>query len=160
MRYEKEMKMPVTRWLNSQGFEVGYELLIGGYADVIGFEFEKCIGRKIPRLKGVVVVELKLRDIKGVICQARGNKYHIGESWAAMPKDFCDRMSQVWIHKFMHEGIGLLSVNSCGEVEVIIRPSAFLGFNNRGRWLQKKCWRVHRQNERKLIKINAEQSFK
>ena len=154
MRYEKEMKLPVTRWLNDRGFEVGYELMIAGYADVIGFDFAPRTSRKIPQLRRVVVVELKLRDIKGVIRQARTNKYFVGESWAAMPEDFCKRMKQEKYDKFVQEGIGLLSVNE-EEVKVVIQPSGSYDFNNKRRWLQKKFWRVHRQNKRRLIKINA-----
>lgn len=154
MRYEKEMKLPVTQWLQDRGFEVGYELMISGYADVIGFKFAERIGRRIPELLQAVVVELKLWDVKGVICQARCNKYRIGESWAAMPKDFCDHMSKIWYDRFVHEHIGLLSVNADGEVKIVIRPSDNLAIETRGKnWLREKFWRVHRQNEK--IEYNA-----
>jgi hypothetical protein len=142
------MKLPVTQWLQDHGFEVGYELMIGGYVDVIGFKFAERIDRRIPELLQVAVVELKLRDTKGVIYQARTNKYQIGDSWAAMPKDFCDCMSGVWVDRFIHEGIGLLSVDRYGAVKIVIRPSGSLVFNNRSNWLQEKFWRVHKLNEK------------
>lgn len=148
MRYEKEMKQPVTKWLQERGFEVGYELMITGYADVIGFEFAERIGRPIPQLQRAVVVELKLWDVKGVIRQARTNKYRIGESWAAMPKDFCDKMSRVWYDRFVLEGIGLLSVDEEEEVRIVIRPSGSFAHDNKRNWLREKLWRVHRENER------------
>lgn len=147
MKYEKEMKQPVTQWLQERGFEVGYELLISGYADVIGFVFAPRRGRKIPELSRAVVVELKLRDVKGVIRQARANKYQIGESWAAMPEDFCNNINRDYIDLFIQDGIGLLSVSDSGEVKAEIYPCGSFGYAN-GRWLQEKFWRVHRQNER------------
>lgn len=148
MRYEKEMKLPVTQWLQDRGFEVGYELMIGGYADVIGFKFAPRVDRRVPDLLEAITVELKLRDVKRVVYQARTNKYHIGDSWAAMPEDFCNHMGVCWHDVFVQEGLGLLSVNEYGEVKIVIQPSGNMTFNNRHRWLQEKFWRVHRQNER------------
>ena len=156
MKYEKEMKQPVTQWLQDRGYEVGYELQIGNYPDVVGFKFAPRVGRRIPELLQVIVVELKLRDIKGVIYQARTNKHFIGDSWAAMPEDFCNRMNKVSYDRFVHESVGLLSVSKYGEVKVVIWPSGNMAFNSRHRWLQEKFWRVHRQNEHRR-KINESQ---
>lgn len=151
MRYEKEMKQPVTKWLQERGFEAGYELMIAGYADVIGFEFAERIGRPVPKLERVMVIELKLRDIKRVFEQARTNKYHVGESWVAMPEDFCEHISPTWLDRFREKGIGLLAVGD--SVSIVFPP---VGGNSNGeafgKWLQKKLWRVHRANEKKEVK--------
>jgi len=147
MRYEKEMKQSVTQWLHERGFEVGYELQISGFADVIGFKFGHRTGRAIPNLLQAVV-ELKLRDIKGVIRQAVSNKYNIGESWAAMPEDFCKDMKDNHKAEFTNNGIGLLSAGD--EVKVLIQPTGSLAYNIiAGNWLREKFWRVHKQNEKR-----------
>lgn len=150
MRYEKEMKQPVTKWLQERGLEAGYELMITGYADVIGFKFAERIGKPVPKLECVIVIELKLRDIKGVFRQARTNKYRVGSSWVAMPEDFCEHISPDWLDRFREEGIGLLAVGD--SVSIVFPP---FGGNSDGEafgnWLHKKLWRVHRMNEKRKI---------
>ena len=150
MRYEKEMREPVAKWLEHRGLEAGYELMVSGYADMLGFEFAERIGRPIPNLMRVVVIELKLRDVRGVIRQAVTNKYHIEESWTAMPEDFCLRMDGPTLDLFIEAGVGLLSVpdESWKEVKIIFFPT---GGSSYGDWLKGKLWRVHRQNERKFF---------
>lgn len=107
---ENEMRPAIVNWLNRNGYYDGHELLIGGYCDVIGGKFDERVGRRKPDMGEMICVELKMRDIAGVIYQAKGNHHHCNLSYAAMPMDFCLRMMWQSHKKFSDAGVGLLGI--------------------------------------------------
>jgi hypothetical protein len=117
---ENEMRSAIVKWLNRSGYYDAHECLVGGYCDVIGCQWSERVGRKKPDLLEMICIELKLRDIKGVIAQAKGNHYHANLSYCAMPFDFCRKMQPKSRQKFIDAGIGLLSVfEDIVEIEIL-----------------------------------------
>lgn len=145
---EKELRPIVDLWLQRQGYQVGHELLLSGYCDVVGFLFDKRTSRYIPCLLKVIAVELKVSDVAGVISQAECNRYFVDKSFAAMPAERCQSMGQKTLSKFKKSKVGLLAV---GDAVEIIVPARRM----QGNYLQcdkdyceklrRKLWRVSRQ---------------
>ncbi len=108
---ENDMRPAIVNWLQRCGYYDAHECLIGDYCDVIGCMWSERIGRSKPNLLEMICVELKMRDIAGVIYQAKGNHYHCNLSYCAMPLDFCNRMRPKSIERFINAGVGLLSVD-------------------------------------------------
>lgn len=143
---EKELREPVTKWLQSKGYDVVVEFLLGHFVDMIGCKFGERIGRRIPPLIYTVSVELKLYDVGGVILQARNNRLFVNESWAAMPENRISKMVEKSFLKFGRTQIGLLSVKNGGRVCEIIPAK----INYR---LQRRLWqRLHEGPESAMIK--------
>jgi len=116
---ESELRKPVEDWLVKYGYTVAHECMVGGYCDLIGSKWGKRVGKRRPKLNEVMAVELKLRDIKGVIEQAKSNHRHVNKSFAAMPLDFCRRMRMSSRDKFDEAGIGLIGIDvKSGEIVV------------------------------------------
>ncbi len=107
---EKQLRPIVEVWMSRNGYYVAHECLIGGYCDMIGCRWSERISRARPELSETMAVELKIKDIKGVISQAKGNHYHCTYSYAAMPYDFCLKMQLKSIDEFKQAGVGLLGV--------------------------------------------------
>lgn len=116
---ENDMRQAIVKWFNRNGYYDAHECMIGGYCDVIGCMWSERVGREKPELLEMICVELKMRDITGVILQARGNHYHCNLSYCAMPADFCGRMKLDSVEKFHTAGVGLLAVED-DKVELII----------------------------------------
>ncbi len=142
---ERKMRPIVTNWLQNQGYDCIYEILIGGYCDIVAFKFAPRIGRPIPNLLSVVAIELKMSDVKGVFEQAAGNQHHVNISYAAMPSERIAKMRPATRIRFVQLGIGLLAVEE-ERVELSIRPLPI--FDKREQHLKQKLWRY----KRKLIK--------
>ena len=142
---EKELREPVTKWLQARGYDVVVEFLICHYVDVIGCKFGKRVGRRVPPLNCVIAVELKLSDVASVIFQASNNRHYVYESWAAMPQERIDDMREKTLLKFAHAYVGLLSIHD-GEANVIIPAKINCGF-------QRRLWRrLHEGPESAMIK--------
>ena len=155
---ERDMRPAVTDWLVRMGYRVGYELSpgrVGFYADVVGVLFAPRIGRSIPDLLQVVAVELKLRDLPGVLAQARWNAQWAHASYAAMPAEFfkqkMTRARQRHLDEFGDSGIGLLSVNvQSGDVRFVVSFGRNYPPYDRGRE-RRYWWRVYQRGIRKEI---------
>ena len=110
-RFEADMREPVKQWLAERGFLVTVEMMVCGYADIVGGRFgARPASRRKPPLIECWVVELKLTDVAGVIEQARHNLHQSHRSFCAMPAARCDRMLPRTVDKFRAAGVGLLSV--------------------------------------------------
>ena len=120
---ENDMQVAIVKWLNRSGYYDAHECLIGGYCDVVGCIWGDRIGRRKPKLLEMICVELKMKDISGVISQAKGNHYHSNLSFCAMPGEFCQTMRNQSIQNFIDSGVGLLSVE--GESVKIIISSRY-----------------------------------
>ncbi len=108
---ENDMRPAVIQWLNKAGYSDVHETSIcSGWCDVIGAKWDVRFGRARPNLIEFVCVELKMRDIKGVISQAYENHYECNLSYCAMPADFIERMRPQSRQKFINAGVGLLAV--------------------------------------------------
>jgi len=59
----------------------------------------------------IMAVELKIKDIAGVLYQAETNCCVADFSYAAMPLQFCQKMRGGTIEKFKNKGIGLIGVS-------------------------------------------------
>ena len=113
MLQERDMRPAVEAWLKARGCQyVVYEVLIGGYCDMVGVEFEKQEGRRIPKAIQIIAVELKLENATAVIRQARGNSHAVDQSYAAMPYERCERMTFKTRKRFVDARVGLLSVGA------------------------------------------------
>jgi len=145
---ENELRPIIDLWLQQQGYQVGHELLLSGYCDVIGFAFDKRTGRRIPSLVEVIAIELKINDVAGVIEQARNNRYFVDKSFAAMPASCCEIMRRGTIRKFKKNKVGLLAVGD--TVEIIVSAVRMQGNHLQcdkeyQKRLQRKLWRVSKR---------------
>ena len=145
---EHDMFSAIVQWLNRSDYYATCECMIGGYCDVVGCKWAERFSRKPPELLEMVCVELKMRDIGGVISQAKGNHYHCNLSFCAMPADFCSRIKGDRLQKFIDAGVGLLSVSGA-KVEILLNSI----YKNRvpHEVFRKRQWafklRKERQNE-------------
>ncbi len=111
---EREMRVAVTAYLEALDYAVGYELLPGepGYrCDVVGVRFYPRRGRAIPVLGHVAAVELKCKDVAGVIAQGTRDGGWADHSWAAMPAHRVKAMRPATLERFVIAGVGLLAVD-------------------------------------------------
>ena len=145
---ERDMFPTVKRWLEWQGMHVLWESVIFSNADVVGVRFANQVGREVPRLLRVVVVELKIRDIAGVIRQSAHHREHPVESYAAMPDAIVCKMRKATVNRFRREGVGLLAVDPDAEwtsstVFTAVRPS----IDPTTRWItvRARLWRRLRE---------------
>lgn len=120
IKVENDMRPHIVSWLTRNGYYDAHECMIGGYCDVIGCKWGERKGRKKPELLEMICIELKLRDISGVISQAIHNHYHCNLSYCAMPVDFCRRMRDQSVKRFIEAGVGLLAVNNTGEIRTLV----------------------------------------
>jgi hypothetical protein len=98
---ELELIKPVIDYFSKQGYIVKREVKIGFYkADIIAFKREN-----------VVAVELKLRDWKKAIIQAKNYQLGADYVYIAVPLMRSFNILKKAKHKFEIEGIGLLIVN-------------------------------------------------
>ena len=98
---ELELLKPVSDYFKKQGYRVKYEIRIGfNRADFVGFKKEK-----------VVAVELKLRDWKKAVVQAKN--YQLGSDYVyiAVPLMKSYNIIKKASHILEKNGIGLLAVN-------------------------------------------------
>lgn len=133
---ERDMRGPVERWIVAQGMVFVFESCIGsGIADVVGGRFvpNHKPGHSIPFIKNTFAIELKLRDIAGVIRQAKCNRQDVEFSWAAMPQSLIGNFQSSTLQKFAKDGVGLLGVSE-NDVRIILGPQ-------RGR---PELWRTER----------------
>ena len=110
---ENEMRPAIVNWLNRNGYYDAHECCVqavGYYCDVIGCLWADRFGRRKPELLELVCVELKMRDIKGVIRQAEGNHYQCNMSFCAMPAAFILKMRPQSRQQFIDAGVGLIAV--------------------------------------------------
>ncbi len=144
---ELEMRPAITAWLEDRGMIVLHETQIKEFvnADLLGFRFAKRVGRPIPRLLEVIVIESKIKDISGVITQAM---WHVGrctESICAMPEQRCGRMQPNTLRRFADNRIGLIGVD--GRKIRIVVPARRHGMatitNNRD--LARRLWRCRKR---------------
>jgi len=148
---EKELKPIIADWLQNKNYYCIYELLLGGYCDVVACKWNERVGRKVPKLIDVIAVELKLDDVSGVIRQAVSNKYYVNESYAAMPKSRINKMREGTLNKFKQAGVGLLSVGD--GVEEVVKPEINL-FESFDKYLVKRVWSRKLRDVRRA-KINV-----
>ena len=119
---ERDMRPTIDAWLREQGMlQTLYESRIFGNADVVGVQFAERVGRAIPPLTAVRVVELKISDIGGVLWQARLHREYPVLSYAAMPADRIERMRAGTLQRFAEAGVGLLAVAGM-SVATIVSP--------------------------------------
>lgn len=121
---EFDLRKPVCRWLLERGLSPVLECQSLNNCDVVGVKF---IERPL-QLVEMVAVELKLKDLAGVLRQCERNDYHSTETWAAMPLEFARKHRE----SFVQRGYGLVGINgeSCVELVQPIRHEA----RNLTRW--------------------------
>ena len=110
---ELELFKPVYDYFKKNGFKVRGEIKIGFHrADLVAFKDEE-----------VIAVELKLRDWKKAIIQAKNYQFGSDLVYIAVPLQKSYNILRKAEHIFKKEGIGLLVVNEKdSRVEEIIRP--------------------------------------
>jgi hypothetical protein len=116
---EKDLRPTVEAWLQEQGYYVAHEVMLSGYCDLTGCKWAERIGRRIPPMIEIMAVELKIRDIRGVLYQAKNNRWFVDYSYAAMPLQKCEKMNSSTLRLFKNIGVGLLGVSDC--VDVIVK---------------------------------------
>lgn len=131
---EDELKEPVRKYLEDNGFKVLDEIQVEGkFPDLIGIQ-----GRHIKR-----VVELKLRKYREALTQAWIHKMSAEKVYVAMPEsamylieDYTMKDGET--NQFDHFGVGVLSVSANGGVEKKIEAET----NERGDYkLGDTCYR-------------------
>ena len=139
---ERDMRPAVDAWLRRQGAsQTLWESRIFTNADLVGVRFAERMGRAIPPLVEVVVVELKMYDIVGMWRQARLHRKYPVSSFGAMPLERIRRMLPATIDAFEFSGVGLLSVDG-DRVDVIVPPR-----KSDTEWgtIRKRLWRRVRE---------------
>ena len=120
MTTELEMRPTIFAWLEERGMVTLWESKIFQNADVVGVRFGRRVGRAIPPLELVVVVESKIKDVAGVLSQAECHVGRCTESLVAMPAEHVAKMKPDTLLRFGRKGIGLLAVDA--EVRLVIPP--------------------------------------
>lgn len=121
---EKTLRPVVAAWLQEQGYYVAHEAMLSdGYCDLTGCQWAERIGRRIPSMLKIVAVELKIRDICGVLGQAETNCRYADFSYAAMPLQKCESMRAATLRKFREKGVGLIGVSHCVNIIVPARKN-------------------------------------
>jgi len=143
---EKEMRPIVELWLQNRGYYVAHECLLSAYCDLIGCKWAERIGRRIPSMLEITTVELKVKDVKGVLYQANNNSYYVDYSYAAMPLQKCESMRTSTLNKFKEEGVGLLGVNDCITVIIKARKNEI----NHNQTICRRLWN-HRLRHKRLM---------
>ncbi len=90
------------------------------FISVIDGGFRRVI-KWLPLHQDIVTVELKLRDISGVIHQASSNCTMSTESYIGLPASVCNRLRDKRLTEISDKGLGLLLVSNSG-CEVVIKP--------------------------------------
>jgi hypothetical protein len=140
--YEKEMREPVARWLESNGFVSTREMYHHRPIDIVAGRFAERVNRRIPPLLETLAIELKLSNAAAVLRQATGNRDAVDRSYAAMPLSRCARLAEKTRLGFLIEGVGLLAVDKATVTEVIpARRSAAGTQEHIRRNLWRKCQR-------------------
>lgn len=134
---ERELRTPVEAWLESRGYWVVHELLIGGYCDLYGVSFGPREGRRMPRPQATAAVELKLEDFGGALHQACLYSHCANHTYIAMPARRFAKMLDKTLARATSKGIGLLAVGAGVEVVVEAELKPFEMRKN----LWKKTWR-------------------
>lgn len=139
MKREHEMRLPVARWLLSRGLAPVCEVQSLGNCDLVGVRFEL----KPLRLVELVAVELKLRDVPGVLRQCRNHmRRGVSEVYAALLPDVADKHFMT----FAADGIGVLAVH---PNEVVLRLDAVrFPYRDLRRWLPAMRRRRNEYQER------------
>jgi hypothetical protein len=110
---EGKLRIPIIKWLESFNMTPVFEVYVNsGVADIVGVEFYPKIGRLIPKIKKMCIIELKLDDAADVIRQAKNNLCHCKSSFAAMPIDRINKFRPGTLQKFKDAGVGLLSIET------------------------------------------------
>jgi len=141
---ENDLRPKIVKWLHSIGYEDAHECYTFNYCDVVGFKFCNRKGRKIPELKSIVTIELKINDIKGVMSQCRSHRKKSNYVYAAMPDEKVEKMKYETIRKFQEQGIGLISVGNW--VKIRVESLSYLVELSK---YKKILWRWHKNNLKK-----------
>lgn len=107
---ERELRVPIAKWLLARGLIPVCEVHSLGNCDMVGFELQT----KPFRALRMVAIELKLTAVAGVIRQCRSHLERANETYAAMPP-----VSAKSVEKFRAAGIGLLKVEG-NSVSVVL----------------------------------------
>src|SRR5688572_16782906 len=105
VRFESDLRDPVTTWLRDAGFEVRLEVpILSRRADLVG-----------SRGTSLTAIEMKLHQWSKALRQAIAYQLAADRAWVAMPLAAASRAyRQRWI--FESEGVGLLAVDDSGHV--------------------------------------------
>ena len=148
MTKEKDLRVHIIKWLNENGLEVAHECYSMNNCDVVGFEFWPQTNRRVPELRRVIAIELKIKDFQGVLMQCRDHRRYANQVYAAMPKIIVDKIKLETCYKFIEQGIGLLSVADNGRVEV---RNSSLNYDPNYNRNTKALWRWHKKNQKALF---------
>jgi hypothetical protein len=118
---EFDLRIPVANWIISRGLFPILEVHSLNACDFVGISIT---AKKIDRM---IAVELKLKDVTGVIEQCLHHMTRTSETWAAMPALTHDNEL-----RFSKLGIGLLVVR--GQSCDVIHPSPIREGLNFDRW--------------------------
>jgi hypothetical protein len=146
---EKTLRPIVEAWLQKYKYYVAHEVMLCGYCDLIGCKWEERIGRRIPRMREIIAVELKINDIRGVLYQAKNNRYYADTSYAAMPINKCARMKPEKLQLFKNIGVGLLGVSFLRGVVIIVPAQKNLIKHNPN--VCRRLWNFKLRHKKELL---------
>ncbi len=112
--YERELYIPVIRWLDEAGFLWAKHVCTPAYwqCDIAAARFAKRVGCKIPALLESMMIELKLNDTATALRQAAHYSNFVNLVFVAMPVSKCEAMKDKTLTQFEQSGIGLLGVTA------------------------------------------------
>jgi hypothetical protein len=131
--HEFTMRRPAARWLLSRGYSPVLECQSLRNCDLVGVKFEQ----HPIRLVEMISLELKRKDVAGVLSQCRSHLHFATETWAGLPLAIGRRNAE----KFASIGIGVLGFD--GDAVCVVVSAARHEGRDLSRW--KSFWR--RRNE-------------
>ena len=125
---EREMRPAVMDWCKLQGLIPVCEVFVGSHtADIVAVQFEERVGRRVPKVKLLVGIELKLTDYTGVTRQCVDLSKWCHMVHAVIPEVNIRKMQAKVLDRFVENKIGLLPFTSEGSIGVSPINSAELG---------------------------------
>ncbi len=140
---EREMRPVVFEWCKSQNLIPVCEVLVQSHmADIVAVSYHPRVGNRVPVVKELVGLELKLSDTKGVLRQCSNLKYWCHRVYAVMPRSKCLRIRPDNLAEFTKSGVGLLMHDET-KLEELLAPELVTptAYKSNFEAFQKNLWR-------------------
>lgn len=121
---EFDLRKPVIEFFERKGYICLVECyLCGGFCDIVALKYFERVGRKIPDIKFLLAVELKISNIASVVRQAEKNIYRSNASFIAIPKERFMKLRESSLNRIKNLGLGVITIDG-NSVKVKVLPKA------------------------------------
>ena len=137
------MRPVVFDWCKANGLIPVCEVNVKSHmADMIAVDYHPRIGKKVPTVRELVGIELKLSDVKGVLHQCSNLKSWCHRVYAVMPRTKCLKLKPDSLTEFTKLGIGLLMHDET-KLEELLAPMPLTPtiYKDWYEYFQKNLWR-------------------